>query len=136
MEKYNKQQVFNFYNKKRKWHGILDYKTITISAIYIISICYFVFSLSISNTFKLYIITILVLPLIIFILLNINEESPIEKLQNIIKFILNISVYTKSHITKLKKTTYMKNPPNSCIEKYTQKWYNDFQSKKEYIYEI
>lgn len=121
MEKFNKQQVFNFYNKKRKWHGILDYKTITISAIYIIGICYFVFGLNISNTFKLYIIIMLVLPLIIFILLNINEESPIEKLQNIIKFILTISIYTKSHITKLKKTTYTKKPPNSCIEKYTQK---------------
>ena len=36
MEKINGQRVFNFYNRKNKWLGIIDYKTLVFGIIYII----------------------------------------------------------------------------------------------------
>ena len=94
----NKQQIFNFYNKTHKWHGL-------------------VINMNITNTLKLYVIIILVLPVIIFTLLNINEDCVIEKLVTIVCYLLSKRVYTKSIDFKEKETIYKKNAENSRIEK-------------------
>ena len=33
MEKINKQEIFNVYNRKNKWLGIIDYETLEFSVI-------------------------------------------------------------------------------------------------------
>lgn len=114
----NKQQIFNFYNKTHKWHGLIDYKSLTAIVAYVFICCYLVLNLNITNTLKLYVIIILVLPVLIFTLLNINEDSIIEKLVKIIRYILTKRVYTKTTETKEKKIIYKKNVENSRIEKY------------------
>ena len=113
----NKQQIFNFYNKTHKWHGLIDYKSLTIIVVYIFLCGYLVINMNITNTLKLYVIIILVLPVIIFTLLNINEDSVLEKLVTIIKYIYTKRVYTKTLEFKEKATIYKKNAENSRIEK-------------------
>ena len=89
----NKQQIFNFYNKTHKWHGLIDYKSLTIIAVYIFLCIYLVINM------------------------NINEDCVIEKLVTIILYLLTKRVYTKSIDFKEKKTIYKKNVENSRIEK-------------------
>lgn len=113
----NKQQIFSFYNKVHKWHGLIDYKSLSAIVAYIFITSYLVLNLNITNTLKLYVIIILVLPVIIFTLLNINEDSVIEKLVTIIKYIFTKRVYTKTLEFKEKATIYKKNAENSRIEK-------------------
>ena len=113
----NKQQIFNFYNKTHKWHGLIDYKSLTVLAVYIFLCIYLVINMNITSTLKLYVIIILVLPVIIFTLLNINEDCVIEKLVTIVCYLLSKRVYTKSIDFKEKKTIYKKNVENSRIEK-------------------
>lgn len=116
-ERINKQQVFNFYNKVHKWHGIIDYKSLTAIAIYVFIVIYLVLILNVTNTIKIYVITILITPMIIFVLLNINEDSVLEKLVTIIFFLLNKKVYTKGIKTTFKQTIYKKIGLNSNVEK-------------------
>lgn len=108
MEKINKQEVFNYYNKKNRWLGIIDYKTLVFSIMYVYLIVKFVFCFNISYTLKLYIIVNLILPLIIFILLNINEESIIDKLYIIIKFMMFRRIYCSENCFNMKKSIYKK----------------------------
>ena len=113
----NKQQIFSFYNKVHKWHGLIDYKSLSAIVAYIFITSYLVLNLNITNTLKLYVIIILVLPVIIFTLLNINEDCVVEKLVTIVCYLLSKGVYTKSIDFKEKKTIYKKNVENSRIEK-------------------
>ena len=108
MEKINKQEVFNYYNKKNRWLGIIDYKTLVFSIMYVYLIVKLVFCFNISYTLRLYIIVNLILPLIIFILLNINEESIIDKLYIIIKFMMFRRIYCSENCFNMKKSIYKK----------------------------
>ena len=106
MEKINKQEIFNVYNRKNKWLGIIDYKTLVFSVIYIYLVIKIVFYFNISYTMKVYIIINFILPLLIFIMLNINEESIIDKLYIILKFFLSRKVYLNSRKNNMKRLIY------------------------------
>lgn len=113
----NKQQIFNFYNKTHKWRGIIDYKSLTAIAIYCFVSVYFVIALNITNIIKLYVITILITPMIIFVLLNINEDSVLEKLVTIIQYLFTRKIYTKRLDFIEKQTIYKKCDEKGRIEK-------------------
>ena len=108
MEKINGQRVFNFYNRKNKWLGIIDYKTLVFGMIYIILVLKLVFSLSISYKIKIYISSNLIIPLIIFVILNVNEESILDKLCIIIKFLISRKIYYNGNFFNKEKTIYAK----------------------------
>lgn len=96
MEKINGQEIYNFYNKKNKWLGIIDYKTLLVFVIYVVCILKLFSLFTIYYLYKVYIISILILPLIIFILMNINEECAIDKLKIVIFFYLKRKIYIKT----------------------------------------
>lgn len=104
MEKINGQEIYNFYNRKNKWLGMIDYKSLLVLITYV----FFVFKvLSLFNIYylyKVYIIAICILPVLIFVLLNINEECVIDKLVIVIFFYLKRKIYIKSeYYAKLNK---------------------------------
>lgn len=104
MEKINGQEIYNFYNRKNKWLGMIDYKSLLVLITYV----FFVFKvLSLFNIYylyKVYIITICILPVLIFVLLNINEECVVDKLVIVIFFYLKRKIYIKSeYYAKLNK---------------------------------
>ena len=96
MEKINGQEVYNFYNKRSKWLGIIDYKTLSILVIYILGIIKVLSLFSFYYLYKVYIISFLVLPVIIFTFMNINEECIVEKFLIVIFFYLKRKIYIKS----------------------------------------
>ncbi len=121
MIKINKQKVYNFYNKKSKWLGIIDNKTLVCVAIYFFITIKVISIINIGYIFKIYILTIFVLPVIIFIILNIQEESIVDKFKNIILFYALRGYYLKNlQITKT-NTIYVKNVEKYHIEKQKKK---------------
>ena len=93
MNRINKQKTFNFLNRKNKWLGLIDYKTIVVLLVYIFIIYELISIVVIRAVYKLYIMIVFVLPYIIFMLLNLNEECIIDKLIVIIKFLLKRKKY-------------------------------------------
>lgn len=108
MEKINCQEIYNFYNKKNKWLGIIDYKTLLFLIIYIFCIIKLISLIPFYYLYKIYIIAILVLPVIIFIFFNINEECAVDKLKTIILFYLKRKIYIKSEYYAKFKRIYKK----------------------------
>lgn len=108
MERINKQRVFNFYNRKNKWLGLIDYKTLLFCIIYVFIVFKIVFSFNISYITKTYIVVNMFLPLVIFILLNIKEESVIDRLKIIILFYIKRKIYTNVKYYSNDRTIYVK----------------------------
>ena len=119
MERINKQRIFNFYSRKNKWLGIIDYKTLSLSAIYVLVLFKICMSLGIQLEFKIYIFLNLVIPLFIFIVLNIQEDNIVLKLEFILKFVLNKKIYVNYNPYAYRKIIYMKNVEKHYIEKKT-----------------
>ena len=109
MERINEQEIYNFCGRKNKWLGIIDYKTLAFLTIYIFIIVKLVSLLNIYYLYKVYIIVNLVLPLIIFILLNIREESVIDKLIIIILYYTKRKKYIKTEYYAKLMIKYVKN---------------------------
>lgn len=104
MEKINGQEIYNFYNRKNKWLGMIDYKTLLVLITYVFFIFKVLSLFNIYYLYKVYIITICILPVLIFVLLNINEECVIDKLVIVIFFYLKRKIYIKSeYYAKLNK---------------------------------
>lgn len=108
MDRINKQRVFNFYNRTNKWLGIIDYKTLSFCVIYLLIIIKVVFKFNISLFIKLYICLICILPLFIFIILNVQEESIIDKLIIIILFFITRRKFVNMKFFSKEKTIYKK----------------------------
>lgn len=121
MERINKQRVFNFYNRKNKWLGLIDYKTLLFCLIYIFIIFKLVSVFNISYIAKTYIAANLLLPLIIFVLFNLKEESIIDKLIIIILFYVKRKIYTNNRYFANNKCIYVKSVEKYHIEKTNQK---------------
>lgn len=109
MNRINKQKTFNFLNRKNKWLGLIDYKTILVLIVYIFIIYELISIVVIREVYKLYIMIIFVLPYIIFILLNLNEECIIDKLIVIIKFLLKRKKYVNMIFYTKNNTIYVEN---------------------------
>ena len=109
MERINKQEIYNFYNRKNKWLGLIDYKTLFVFVLYSFLVIKFAFWLNIDIIFRLYIISFLIMPFALFIILNLQEESIIDKLFVIIKFLLTKKVYIKYEYYAKLDTIYKKN---------------------------
>lgn len=109
MKRINKQRVYNFYNRKNKWLGLIDYKTLLIFIIYVFIILKLVSSFKIDIIYKSYIVINLILPILIFIIVNINEESIIDKLFNILNYIVNKKIFLNIRYYAKLETIYRKN---------------------------
>lgn len=108
MEKINKQQIYNFYNRKNKWLGIIDYKTLLVFVLYCFVSFKIIFFIPIEVIYKLYILIIVILPFIIFIVLNIQEESIVDKLINIFSFFSKRTTYINYQYHIKLNTIYVK----------------------------
>ncbi len=109
MIKINKQRVYNFYNKKKKWLGLVDNKTLFYFGIYVLVILKIVSIFSISYSIKIYIMAIFILPVIILVILNLQEESIIDKFKDIILFYIFRGYYLKTIQTYKDNIVYVKN---------------------------
>ena len=117
MERVNRQKTFNFLNKKNKWLGLIDYKTIVIFLGYLFIVYKITNYLIIDFMYKVYILIIFCLPCIIFIILNLNEECIVDKLIIIIKFLLKRKKYVNMIFYAKNNTIYVENVDKHHIVK-------------------
>jgi len=108
LERINKQKVYNFYSRKNKWLGLIDYKTLLFCVIYVFIVFKIIGLFNISYITKIYIVANLLLPLIIFILFNLKEESIIDKLIFILLFYVKRKIYTNNIYFTNNKCIYVK----------------------------
>ncbi len=109
MQRINKQKTFNFLKRKNKWMGLIDYKTLLVFIIYIIFLFEIINIFNISNILKLYLFIYFTIPAVIFIFLNLKEESIIDKLIVIIIYFVKRKNFIKiKNYAKLNKK-YIKN---------------------------
>lgn len=117
MERINRQKTFNFLNKKNKWLGILDYKTIRYLAIYVFIIYELLNLIALQVMVKLYILVIFIFPFCIFIFLNLNEECIVDKFIIIVKFFIKRKKYVNMQFYKNNNTIYVENVKKNRIVK-------------------
>lgn len=117
MIKINKQRVYNFYGRKKKWLGLVDNKTLFFFTMYLFIILKLVSLLKLSYVIKIYIIAFFILPFLIFIILNLQEESIVDKLKNIISFYIFKGYYLKTKQMSKDNIVYVKNVEKYRIEK-------------------
>lgn len=90
-----KVQIYLNYKRQNKFMGIIDYKSLCILITYMIILGLIISILSISLIIKIYIYIILVIPFLALIIINTDQESAIDVLINIFKFILSPKIYIK-----------------------------------------
>ncbi len=117
MIRINKQKVYNFYGKKKKWLGLVDNMTLFFFVMYLLLVLKLVSLFKIYYVIKIYIIAIFILPFLIFIILNLQEESIIDKFKNIILFYICRCCYLKKMQTSKNNKIYVKNVEKYRIEK-------------------
>lgn len=100
MQKINEQRIYSNYKRNLKFLGIIDYQSLVVIVIYIIAIISILKILPLSIELTIYIFMFMVIPVIAIFCININNESTIEVLIIIIKFILNKKIFVKLEYTK------------------------------------
>ena len=107
-KKINEQPIYLNYNKNIKFMGIIDYKSLIIIVIYIVVIFNLLKILPFSLEILTYVFLILVIPVVAVFCVNLNNESTIEVIATIIKFMIYKKVFVSIKDTKYFEPTIYK----------------------------
>lgn len=110
MKGINEQPMYKNYKRNPKFLGIIDYKSLLAIVIYSILILNIVRIIPFSGYIRVCIFLFSVIPVASIFCININNDSTIEVILNIIKFMLN-----KKYFVNL---SYVK-------DHKSYKWYNN-----------
>lgn len=88
-----KKEIYSNYKRQNKWQGIIDYKTLTFIVIYCIVMLYVIIKLSLSFNLSIYLLCILISPILVVLFLNGKNESAIDILFIIFKYVCNMKVF-------------------------------------------
>lgn len=88
-----KTKVFQNFNRNARWLGIIDYKSLIVLLIYMYVIYFITGILNIKILVRLYVLVIFSIPMIILTVMYSNEESVIDMLITIAKYILRPKKY-------------------------------------------
>lgn len=103
----NKVEIYLNYKRSNKWLGIIDYKSLIVMCIYILIIVTILKFLPINFEYLVYIFIFLVIPVVALILINVGNESAVDTLIVIFKFLLNNNIFIKKeYIKKLDNEMY------------------------------
>src|SRR5574344_2524937 len=94
MKEYNRQNIYSNYNRKNKWLGIIDYRSLSFLLIYVFIIITILKFTNLKLEYSIYIFIFLVLPVILIVLVNINNESAIDVLITVLKFYISKGIFT------------------------------------------
>lgn len=108
MKEYNKQKIYKNFNRKNKWFGIIDYKSLVILVAYIFLIITILRYINIKLEYAVYIFMFLTVPVVAVVFININNEVAIDVIFIILKFYFKQGMY----VNKKDKKCYKK-----CIYK-------------------
>lgn len=104
-----KKNIYYNFNRKNKWLGIIDYKSLLIIIIYIILVINIIRIFNITFDIAIYLLIFATLPVIVIFTIDVNNETCIDMLLIIIKFFINKKIYiNKKHACDLSKEIYCK----------------------------
>jgi len=101
-------KVFQNFNRKSRWKGIIDYKSLIFLVVYVFGLWNITNLFIISMMYRIYILIIFTIPVAVFMFAYISEESVVDILFNILKYSFRRKWYV--YILKGEKIT-------SCIIK-------------------
>lgn len=93
-----KSKVFGNFNRKTKWLGLVDYKTLIFLAIYVYSIYCVTGIFNVKTLARIYILVIFSIPVIILTTMYMNEESVVDMFTVVLKYLVRPKKYV--HIPK------------------------------------
>lgn len=103
----NKVEIYLNYKRNNKWLGIIDYKSLIVICIYVFIVVCTLKVIPIKLEYLVYIFIFLVIPVVVLILINIGEDSAVDTLIVILKFLLNNNIFIKKeYIKKLDNEVY------------------------------
>lgn len=100
MQKINEQRIYSNYKRNMKFLGIIDYKSLVVISMYVIVVISILRVLPFSTEIIIYMFMFLVVPVIAIFFININNESTIDVILIVIKFILNKKYFVKLEYMK------------------------------------
>lgn len=110
MKEYNKQYICRNFNRKNKWLGIIDYKSLVILVLYIFFVITLLRIIKISFEYSIYIFLGLVVPVVSVVFININNEVAIDVIFIVIKYYIKKVVFIhKINVKRYKYYKYKKN---------------------------
>lgn len=86
-------KVFENFNRSSRWIGIIDYKSLLFIVSYVFGLWNVTKLFNISLMSQIYILIIFTIPVLVFVLAYIDEESVVDMLFNILKFCLRRKWY-------------------------------------------
>lgn len=104
--KINEKIMYTSYKRNNKWLGIIDYKSLCVILVYVWLIISILDLINLSFEKSLYIFLFLTVPIISIMLININNESTINVIICILKFILSKGIYIDKTFYKANKNIY------------------------------
>lgn len=93
-----KSKVFGNFNRKTKWLGLVDYKTLIFLAIYVYSIYCVTGIFNVKMLARIYILVIFSIPVVILTTMYMNEESVVDMFTVVLKYLVRPKKYV--HIPK------------------------------------
>lgn len=104
--KINEKIMYTSYKRNNKWLGIIDYKSLCVILVYIWLVINVLDLINLSFENSLYIFLFLTVPIISIMLININNESTINVIICILKFIMSKGIYVDKRFYKVNKDIY------------------------------
>ena len=97
MKEYNRQPIYKNFNRKNKWFGIIDYKSLVILLIYVFCVITILKFINLKLEYLIYIFLFCTVPVISAVFININNEVAIDVIIIIVKFYIKkvVFVYIK-----------------------------------------
>lgn len=104
--KINEKIMYTSYKRSNKWLGIIDYKSLCIILVYIWLVINILDLINLDFEKSLYVFLFLTVPIISIMLININNESTINVIICILKFIISKGIYVDKTYYKNNKDIY------------------------------
>lgn len=109
MENKDGQPMYANFNRKNKWLGIIEYRSLLVIIIYIFIIFHIIEYINLNVEVSIYVFIFLTLPLVAALCVNINNESLIYSSLVIYSFFKNKKIYINKRYEKtLKNEIYIK----------------------------
>lgn len=109
MKEYNIQNTYQNFNRKNKWMGIIDYKSLLVLVIYMFIIFSAIRVLNLGIKLSMYLFLFFTVPIISAVIINVNNEVAIDVILIIIKFYIKKKIFiNKKEIKKKKIKLYKK----------------------------
>lgn len=108
----NTKRIYSNFERKNKWLGLIDYKTLSLIGIYVSIIIFVLSKINIELIYKIYILAFFSIPVCaMFICSDLNQDSVFDMFVIILKYLVKKCIYVKENKEGriIKKQIYKRN---------------------------